>query len=167
MVTPLLRELAGPFPLGLARSQLSLFGVDYEPQLVSPNIVPRLLGAWDRVCRQTIASGSAEGLHSAREDYQAILLGHLKILDGYLVLLNRFAGEAPVEEFTGHFAQTRDTLQKHYDSLFPRWQALEDLEAILLERVSLPNDQLKELAAKYPPPQAWYDEADAPPATQE
>ncbi len=36
---------------------------------------------------------------------------------------------------------------------------LDDLEVILLERVSLSNDQLKELAAKCPP-QAWYDEAD-------
>jgi hypothetical protein len=56
----------------------------------------------------------------------------------------------------------RDQLQKHYDSLFPRWQTLDDLEAILLERISLPNEQLKELAAKYPPPQSiWPRESAA------
>jgi hypothetical protein len=149
MVTPLLRELAGPFR--------PFIPFEYAGEVS---------GAWDRACRRATESGSAEELHSARDDYQALLLAHLKILDGWLTLLSRFPREYP-PGFAEDFTSIRDQLRKHYDSLFPRWQTLEDLEAILLERASLPNDQLKELAAKYPPPQAWYDETDGAPATQE
>lgn len=158
MVTPLLRELAGPFP--------SRFRFE-RPWYVHERSARELTDAWDRACHNAIRTGSAEELHATRDDYQAILLGHLKILDGYLVLLSRFPGEIPEAEFSERLARTRDELQKHYDSLFPRWQTIDDLEAILLERVSLPNDQLKELAVKYPPPQAWYNETDTPPATRE
>lgn len=158
MVTPLLRELAGPFP--------PFFRFE-EPWFLHDRNVRRLQDAWNHVCGQAIRGGSAEELHAARDDYQAILLGHLKILDGCLALVSRFEGEFPEAELAERFAQTRNELQKHYDALFPRWQTIDDLEAMLLERASLPNDQLKELAAKHPPPQAWYDEADAPPAAQE
>ncbi len=144
MVTPTLRELAGPFrpfiPFEYARD---------------------VSDAWDRVCRNATQSGSAEELHAARDDYQMLLLAYLKILDGWLTLLSRFPCEYP-PGFAEEFTSIRDQLQKHYDSLFPRWQTLENLEAILLERISLPNEQLKELAKKNPPPQAWYDEANEP-----
>jgi hypothetical protein len=149
MVTPLLRELAGPF--------LPFIPLEHARQVSD---------SWARVCRQAIQSGNAEQLHATRDDYRTFLLAHLKILDGWLVLLNRFPQEYP-PGFAQDFASIREQLQKHHDSLFPRWQTLEDLEAILLERVSLPNDQLKELAAKYPPPQAWYDEDNSPTPSQE
>lgn len=158
MVTPLLRELAGPFP--------PFFRFE-EPWYLHDRNVRRLTEAWDDVCRRAIEIGSADALHAARDDYQAVLLGHLKILDGYLMLLSRSESERPDVAFLGLVARTRDGLQAHYDSLFPRWQTLDDLEAILLERASPSNDALKELAAKYPPPPAWYDEADAPPAARE
>jgi hypothetical protein len=148
MVSPLLRELAGPF---------------------RPNIpfeyAQELSDAWERVCRRATHSGSAEELHAARDDYQALLLAHLKILVGWLTFLSRLSREYP-SGFSHDFTAIRDQLQQHYDSLFPRWQTLDDLEALLLERTSLPNDQLKPLAAIYPAPQAWYDEPDAP-ATHE
>jgi hypothetical protein len=148
MVTPMLRELAGPF----------LPFIPYED-------AQRVIDAWERACRQTTESGSTEELHATRDDYQTALLAHLKILDGWLTLLNRFPHEYP-PGFARDFTSIREQLRRHYDSLFPRWQTLDDLEAILLERISLPNDQLKELAKKYPPPQAWYDENESP-ATQE
>ena len=148
MVTPVLRELAGPFrpfiPFEYARD---------------------VSDAWERVCRQATQSGSAEELHAAHDDYQAFLLAHLKILDGWLTLLGRFPREYP-PGLAQDFTSIREELQKHYDSLFPRWHTLEDLEAILLERISLPNDQLKTLAAKNPPPQSWYDEAETPAAQE-
>lgn len=149
MVTPMLRELAGPF--------LPFIPFEYA-QSVSE--------AWDRACRQAIQSGNAEELQTIRDDYQAVLLGHLKILDGWLTLLSRFPREYP-QGFAQDFTLIREQLQKHYDSLFPRWQTLDDLEAILLERISIPNDQLKAIAKNYPPPQAWYDETKESPATQE
>lgn len=158
MVTPLLRELAGPFPARF------LFE---RPWYVHERSARELTHAWDRTCDRALRTGSAEELHTTRDDYQVILLSHLKILDGYIALLNQFQGDIPGAEFAERFEHTRDELQKHYDALFPRWQTIDDLEAILLERASLPNDQLKELAAKYPPPQSWYDEADAPTAPQE
>jgi hypothetical protein len=46
------------------------------------------------------------------------------------------------------------------DSLFPLWQVLDELEVILLEKMSIPNEDLKKLAAKYPPPSSWYDESE-------
>lgn len=148
MVTPLLRELAGPFR--------PIIPFEYAQDVSA---------AWERACRQATQSGNAEQLHAERDDYHTTLLAHLKILDGWLTLLSRFRHEYP-SGFAERMTSGRDRLQKHYDSLFPRWQTLEDLEAILLDRVSLSNDQLKELAAEYPPPQAWYDEADAPAAQE-
>ncbi len=149
MVTSVLRELAGPF----------------RP-IIPFEYVQDVTNAWARVCRRTTESGNAEELHEARDDYQTALLAHLKILSGWLALLSRFPHEYPTG-FAAQMTASHDELQKHYDSLFPRWKTLEDLEAILLERISLSNDQLKTLAAKYPPPQSWYDEADAPPTAQE
>ena len=158
MVTPVLRELAGPF---------RPFFPFEEPWYHYERGGRHLLHAWDDVCRQAIASGSAEELHAAREGYQTFLLAHLKILDGLQILATRFEGEHHHPEIDKLVSRTREQLQKHYDSLFPQWQTLEDLEAILLERISLPNAQLKELAAQNPPPQKWYDEAEIPPAAQE
>lgn len=158
MVSPVIRELAGPF---------RPFFPFEEPWYFHQRDARHLLDAWNHVCRRATETGSAEELHAARDDYQAFLLAHLKILDGLLTLSTRFEGEHPHAEIARLLAPTRERLQKHYDSLFPRWQTLEDLEAILLERVSLPSDQLKALAAKHPPPQSWYDEADAPPAARE
>ena len=154
MVTPMLRELAGPF---------HPFFPFEEPWFLYERGARHLIDAWNHVCREAIQNGSAEELHATRDDYHAVLLGHLKILDGYLMLSGRF-GE-------GHFhperlTRFRDQLQAHYDALFPRWQTLDDLEGILLERISPSNDQLKALAATHPPPQAWYDEINEAPAAQ-
>ncbi len=150
MVTPVLRELAGPYPPLPFK----------EPWFLSEGIVQHLTAAWEQICHRITQTGSAEELHATRDDYQTTLLGYLKILDGYLTVMSRFLGDDPDGELLNRFKLNRTLLQKHYDSLFPRWQTLDDLEAILLERVSLPNEQLKELASKYPPPPAWYDEAD-------
>ncbi len=146
MVTPLLRELAGRFPPFLHFEEM---------WFLHDRGVWHLTDGWEHVCRQAIQNGSAEELHAVRDDYQTVLLGHLKILDGYLLLVSRFGLE---REDTERLAQRRDQLQKHYDSLFPRWQTIDDLEAILLERVSPSNDRLKALAANSPLPQAWFDE---------
>jgi hypothetical protein len=152
MVTRILHDLAGPaLPFRFE-----------EPWPLQERNIQRLLSAWEHVCRQATQNGSAEELHATRDDYQAVLQGNLKILDGFLMLLSRFHGEHPHTEFTERITRSRDRLQQHYDSLFPRWQTLDDLEAILLEQISLSNDRLKALAEKHKPPQSWYDEAEAP-----
>jgi hypothetical protein len=124
--------------------------------------VRELIVAWDHVCRQALETGSVDDLQAIRDDYLAVLAGHLKILDGYLMVQSRLPDEPSRADEAERLARARDELQKHFDFLFPRWQTLEDLEAILLERISLPNDRLKALAANHPPPQSWYDEPDAP-----
>jgi hypothetical protein len=149
MVTPLLRELAGPFR--------PIIPFEYAQDVSE---------AWERACRQATQSGSAEELHATRDDYQTALLAHLKILDGWLVLLSRFPHEYS-SDFAARMTSSRQQLQTHYDSLFPRWQTLDDLEEMLLERVSISNDRLKTLAAQYPPPQAWYDEPNDAPTARE
>lgn len=155
MVTPMLRELAGRFPP---------FYQFEEMWFLHDRGARHLTDVWNHVCREAIQNGSAEELHATRDDYQAVLLGHLKILDGYLMLSGRFNDERFHAERMTRF---RDQLQAHYDALFPRWQTLDDLEAILLERISLTNDQLKALAVTHPPPQAWYDEINEAPTARE
>jgi hypothetical protein len=150
MVTPVLQELASLSPPLPYREAWFLPG----------HITQRLMTAWDQICQRITQTGSAESLHAIRDDYQATLLGYLKILDGYLAVMSFFPGDQPDGLLLNRFKTNRYLLQKHYDSLFPRWQGLEDLEAILLERISISNDQLKELATKYPPPPVWYNETD-------
>jgi hypothetical protein len=156
MVKPLLRELAGPFPSHL------LFDEHWESLL---DLVPHLWRSWNRVCQDALDSGSADQLHANRHDYQSLLLAWFKCLDGIGVLAE-YHPEGRPPEFLIRWNESRDLLQKHYDSLFPRWQTIDDLEAILLERISLPNEQLKALAAKYPAPAAWYNEPDEPAAKE-
>jgi hypothetical protein len=142
MVTALLRELAGPFQ--------PIIPFEYAHEVTR---------AWNRACDAATRTGCADDLHAARDDYQTALLAHLKILDGWFTLLDRFPHEFP-DGFAERMASNREALQRHYDALFPRWQTIDDLEALLLERASLPNARLKALAAAHAPPQAWYDEPD-------
>jgi hypothetical protein len=123
-----------------------------------------LLAAWDRVCSEAIRTEDAERLHAARDSYRTVLLAHLKVLDGYLMLVDGLGDEfdLPPRELHDRLTETREAIQKHHDSLFPRWQTLDDLEAILLERITPSNAELKELAKHYPPPQSWYEETENP-----
>ena len=150
MVASLLHELVTPPPAHTP----PLF---FDPH--SQHWPTRLITAWDDVCRRVLAGESVEELHASRDDYHAVLVGHLKMLEGYLVVLDRFRTNVPGNRFAVELQQQLPRLRRHLDSLFPRWQTQDDLEAILLERISTPNSQLKELAAENPPPQSWYDEA--------
>jgi hypothetical protein len=111
---------------------------------------------WPAVCKETIRSGDAGPLHAERQDYEQCLLAVLKLLDAYLVL-DELHEDRPIKIPT-EFKQFRQDLQAHYDSLFPRWQTLEDLEAILLEQVSLSHEELQKIAMNHPPAQSWFDE---------
>jgi hypothetical protein len=71
-----------------------------------------------------------------------------------------FNGDSDQKASIERIVSVKEKLEKHYHWLFPRWQTLEDLEAILLERISLPNEALKQLAVKYPPLPKWYNEVD-------
>lgn len=154
MVKPILHALVEPSPwLGLP-----------EPWSRFHRHGRRWKLAWDEAAQRAIQTGDAGELHAVRDDYEAVLRGHLKMIDGYLLVSDRFNGGIPHPEFLERLAETRDELRKHYDSLFPRWQTLEDLEAILLASVSPGHERLKSLAAAHTPPESWYDGPAARPA---
>ncbi|MBA4066306.1 MAG: hypothetical protein C0501_21845 [Isosphaera sp.] len=157
MATAVLRELAGPHPWMWFE----------EPWFWYGRTARLLTDGWQRVARHALADGSAEELHAGRADYEAVLLTHLKVFDGLLVIASRFGEEVRPTDLAVRIAEARDRLRGHYDSLFPRWQTLADLEAILLELASVPHDRLKDLAAQHPPDPSWYKERVKKPAPKE
>jgi hypothetical protein len=140
MVATPVRELFAPF----------------SPDFWAPaaNLGESLVRAWDKVCADTLASGDAEPLHTTRDTYRAGLSAALATLDGY----QSIADGSDDSDAAERIGRSREQLLRHYDSLFPRWQTLDDLEGILLERITPTREELKELAKRYPPPQAWYDD---------
>jgi hypothetical protein len=156
-VNHVLRELVEPYPWLEFR----------EPWFHIQHRNRQWLDAWNRMCQQAAQSGNAEELHAVRDDYEAVLRGQLKILDGWLLVWGRLNGESHLFELPERLTDTRDSLQRHYDSLFPRWQALEDLEAIILETISPTHGYLKDLATIHSPPQSWYHDPSAPLASEE
>ena len=147
MVSSVLRELAGPYPL---------LPFIQEPWFLREPLARHLISAWEQTSRRVAHDGTAEELHASRGDYEIVLLGYLKILDGYRTLMGRFGGE-PQEEVVSHIGLCLDQLQKHYDSLFPRWQTLDDLQMMLHERYSYSPEQLRALLIQSPPPRNWQD----------
>lgn len=146
-MTAVLRDLFEPNP------QL----LHPEPWRLYERMGRELLDAWDRVCKERLAAGDAEPLQAVRDEYLAVLLAHMKIIDGYLSLLDREDNPRA----TAHADQvraTRELLQQHHDKLFPRWQTLDDLECILLAPLALSKAQRDMLVAHYPPPQSWFEE---------
>ena len=137
-----------------------------NPQLLQPEpwwlyerVGRDLIEAWQRVSNERRNAGDAEPLHAVRDQYHKVLLAHLKILDGYISLLNQDSTPRSMAH-ADQVQTTRDLLQKHNDSLFPKWQTLDDLEDILLAAITPSNEQLIALAKRFPPPQSWYDEPD-------
>ncbi len=151
MVVAPVRELFEPF----SRTRQP------EPWVRPELIGGALVSAWERVSADTLRGGDAEPLHATRDDYRTGLLAALQLLDGYLTLSARSGDPAD------RLRASRDEIQKHYDSLFPRWQTLDDLEGILLERFTPSNAELKELAKKNPPPASWWEETKNPFAPEE
>ena len=146
MVAAPVRELFEPF----SRTRQP------EPWVRPELIGESLVSAWDRVSADTLQDGDADPLHATRDDDRSGLLAALQLLDGYLTLSARSGDPAD------RLRASRDTLQKHSDSLFPRWQTLDDLEGILLERITPSREERLELVKRFPPPQAWYDETENP-----
>jgi len=147
MVTAVLRELAGPYPL---------LPFIQEPWFLREPLGRHLTTAWEQTSRRVAHEGTAEELHATRDDYEIVLLGYLKILSGYLTLMSRFGGE-PQGEIVSHISLCLEQLQKHYDALFPRWQTLDDLQMMLRERTPHPAELLRAVINNSQPPQNWQD----------
>lgn len=135
MFTTVLRELSGPYPL---------LPFIQEPWFLREPLARHLLNAWEQTSRRVLRDNCVEELHAARDDYHAVLLGHVRIMEGYVTLMGRFGGD-PASDVMHHLAVNLDCLRRHYDSLFPRWQTLDDLRAVL-------NDLINSAAWQRPTP---------------
>lgn len=118
---------------------------------------------WERTARDAAADRRLDELHATRDDYRALLVGHIRLLEDYLDLteLHQRAfgpNAARLQELKQAVAELREL----HDELFPRWQTRGDLAQLLVERLSLPAHQLRDLAATHPPPAAWAEETADP-----
>ena len=114
---------------------------------------------WERTSRDAAANRKVEELHAAKDAYRALLQGHLRLLDDYLSVTELHQLHlGPSTERVSELRRAIENLRELHDELFPRWQTIDDLHAILTQKLTLPSTKLDELAAKSPPPQSWFDE---------
>jgi hypothetical protein len=119
----------------------------------------RLRRDWHRLCLTVAEAGPGRiaELHSGRDEYRKVYEGYLETLDGFQGL-----AEAVGSPLAARFRQAAEQLRQLKDEVFGGWNTQEDLEHKLVAELSIPQEVLRELAAKYPPPQSWYDETGNP-----
>lgn len=118
---------------------------------------------WERTARTAAENRRLNELHATRDDYRALLTGHLRLLEDYLDLTELHQRAfGPNRVWMEELKRAVDELRKLHDELFPRWQTRDDLAQILIEKFSLPAEKLRELAAKHPPPASWLEETTDP-----
>ncbi len=85
---------------------------------------------------------------------------HTPYFNGLLGIAEHYQGlaEAADSPLAADFQHVADEIRRQRDELFNRWQTFEDLCQIVIEAVQPTVERLKEIAAKHPPPQSWYDE---------
>ena len=126
-------------------------------------VAEELRAEWERTSRAAAETRRLDDLHAARDDYHDLLKGHLRLLEDYLALTElhqKVLGSNPV--WADELRRAVDTLRTLYAELFPRWQTASDLHQIVIEKLTLPAERLRALAATYPPPAAWYEETADP-----
>ena len=90
---------------------------------------------WDRTARDAAENHRLGERHASREEYHALLSGHLRLLEEYLSLTEvhqRAFGPNPV--WATELSTAVEVLKRLHDELFPRWQTADDLARILIER---------------------------------
>lgn len=121
---------------------------------------------WEGLCREAAANRQLAELHAARGECEAVFdqliafhKSYLRLLDLQQQLTGRNGPPPwPRESLT----RATEELVGLRDEIFSRWHTVEDLARMLVEKSSLPAEQLRELAAKHPPAQSWYDETTDP-----
>jgi len=138
-----------------------------EPWFFHPPRFARLLGErWKDICQEAAASRRLNELHAAREDFLAVFNQLITFHKSYLGLLD-LHGRLTDRDLSPRFArkelsQAIEELVALRESIFSNWRTADDLASILVEKFSLPAEKLKELAAKHPPPQSWFEETTDP-----
>jgi hypothetical protein len=104
----------------------------------------------------------ADESHVAQSQRDALLASMQKDLENIRRLVEifpltqqRFNGPVPGGEELLQLAEEIGWLESQ---LREKWQTPEDLERLALKWLSLPLAELKELAKRYPPNPAWFDE---------
>ena len=118
----------------------------------------RLWEVWSRLCELAVVGG-LDVLAPRREQLASSLALKEDMVRRGLDLAGR------LERLLGHPLEGADKLPPAAEQLrlfrteiLDRWQSTDDLAEMLIERISLPEDRLKALAAAYPPPPRWYEE---------
>jgi hypothetical protein len=138
-----------------------------EPLFFHSRHLPRLLkDRWDYLCREAATTRRVKELHAARPDLLAVLDQIITLHKSYLGLLDLH------EQFTGRDGYPRELREdltraieetiRLRDDIFSNWHTADDLARILIEKFSLPADKLREVAAKHPPPESWFEETADP-----
>lgn len=122
-------------------------------------VAAELRGRWERTIRAAAEARKLPELHATRDDYRMLLEGHLRLIEQYQALSalhGQVFGSNP--EWADDLAAAAGGLRGLYDQLFPRWQTLDDLYRIVGDAVAIPPEKWPALAAKFRPPDWWYDE---------
>lgn len=117
----------------------------------------RLRTDWNRLCREAARTEQVEELHAAREEYREIYDSYLELAEGYFGL-----AEKDSSPLASDVRQAANEIRQLADEIFSTWQTLDDLYRILIDKLSLPNEVLLQLAKIHKPPQSWYDETSNP-----
>jgi hypothetical protein len=156
-------EGASLAPLEAWRRSLDTSGQEYAREVETG--VRSILGASHRfqeaweACRAQVVAGQAAAVQAFRDRFIRSFEQRLAHLREALQLV-QFAARV-----AGRELQEAEQLQAEISALAPaldrlasRWRTQEDLEELAAEDFPLPAAELKAIAAKHPPPQAWYDE---------
>lgn len=96
-------------------------------------------------------------LHAERDDYRRLYDRYVEAAEQH-----RELAEAAGSPLAAEFGRVADEVRSQRDELFARWHTLDDLYRIVIELFTPSPERVAYLAAKYPPPQSWYDETDDP-----
>lgn len=121
-------------------------------------VAVELRDRWEKTVRRAAEGRTVPDLHAARDDYRALLDGHRLLVEQYQAVAGehgRVFGANP--EWAADLAAAAE-LRGLYDELFPRWQTLDDLFQLLIEKLAIPPEKVAAYAAKHPPPQSFWDE---------
>jgi hypothetical protein len=149
MVATVLENVPRPADAGYPRVDI--------PRLIDDHLgLPRhVRDTWQKIVQGAIEQRRIEQLHAAREEYRGIVQEWVEQLEWFVKFCRQVSKSAPI---VAEAEKGLADLREFRDTLFCRWQTLDDLHEIVVAQYQLPADRLKAHAAANPIPQSWYDE---------